>query len=289
MNRLALVLTLLLLVAALPSTASAATPPTLRDGSSAPLWEEWEWADAGDATIHPGVWHNGRSCTANFIFTQVDQDGYLVDVLLGTAAHCVSESSGSDECQDESDPIGSPVDVDGASSPALLAYNGTFTMQQVGEDEPDICFNNDFAMLSLHPTDWTSVNPSIPDHGGPVGVNTTGVATGDTIYSWGNSSLRQGIRETSPKRGVALETNEGGWNHVHYAVTPGIPGDSGSPFLDGDGNALGYLSTLAVAPFPASNNAGDLFRAMDYARTHDPGLVGLELALGTEPWTPVLP
>jgi hypothetical protein len=34
-----------------------------------------------------------------------------------------------------------------------------------------------------------------------------------------------------------------GWSHTVYTVTPGIPGDSGSAFLDASGNALGVLST----------------------------------------------
>ena len=288
MRALPLLLALSLLFAVAPA-AVADPPPVLRDGSQAPLWADWEWADADEATIHPGVWHNGSSCTANFIFTRVDPDGYLVDVLIGTAAHCVSVSSGTNECTDEADPIGIEVDVDGATNPALHAYNATTTMQAVNEDDTDTCNANDFAMLSLHPADWSRVNPSIPDHGGPVALNTTGTTLGATIYSWGNSSLRFGLRATSPKRGVAIETNEGGWNHLHYAVSPGIPGDSGSPFLDGNGRALGYLSTLALAPFTGSNNANDLSRAIAYARANDPAMAGLQLALGTEPWTPVYP
>ncbi len=65
-------------------------------------------------------------------------------------------------------------------------------------------------------------------------------------------------------------------------VTPGVPGDSGSGFLDADGAAIGTLSTLALLPLPGSNGVGDLGRELDYARAH--GLPGLELVPGTEPF-----
>ena len=67
-----------------------------------------------------------------------------------------------------------------------------------------------------------------------------------------------------------------------YTVSPGVPGDSGSAFLDGTGRATGVLATLAIAPLAGSNGVGDLNREIDYARAH--GLPGLTLALGTEPF-----
>jgi hypothetical protein len=67
-----------------------------------------------------------------------------------------------------------------------------------------------------------------------------------------------------------------------YTVTPGVPGDSGSGILSGDGAALGTLSTVAVLPFPASNGVADLAHTFAYARAN--GFPGLELATGTEPF-----
>jgi hypothetical protein len=66
-------------------------------------------------------------------------------------------------------------------------------------------------------------------------------------------------------------------------VTPGIPGDSGSGFLDDSGKAFGILSTVAIAPLPLSNGVGDLSRELSYANAH--GMSGVALALGTEPFT----
>ena len=64
----------------------------------------------------------------------------------------------------------------------------------------------------------------------------------------GGSSLRGGVEALSPKTGVSVGTTGGGWSHAVYTMTPGVPGDSGSAFLDADGKALGTLSTLAIAP-----------------------------------------
>lgn len=68
------------------------------------------------------------------------------------------------------------------------------------------------------------------------------------------------------------------------APTPGVPGDSGSAFLDRDGNALGTLSTLGLS-LPIINNIGDISRELAYAWAHS-GIAGLRLVLGTEPFTP---
>src|SRR5690606_25021080 len=106
--------------------------------------------------------------------------------------------------------------------------------------------------------DVAEVNPSIPHWGGPVGVDPDGVALGDTVYSYGNSSLRLGITLLSPKTGISLGTDPSGWTHPIYTVTPGIPGDSGSAVLGPDGAALGVLSTLVIAPLAGSNNASDV-------------------------------
>ena len=126
------------------------------------------------------------------------------------------------------------------------------------------------------------MNPSIPVWGGPVGIS-DGAGTLENVYSFGNSSLRQGIEQLSPKYGVSLGTTGGGWTTPLYTVTPGIPGDSGSPFLDADGNALGVLSTLSIAPTPLSNNVSSIGPAVDYMLAN--GGPQVSLAQGTEPFS----
>jgi hypothetical protein len=240
------------------------------------------WAPAASATIRPGVQtvSDAGQCTSNFIY----YDG-AGNVYVGQAAHCTSTGSSTDTngCAADSLPLGSPVSVEGASKPGTLAYNSWLTMHQVGEQDADTCQYNDLALVKLDPADAAKVNPTVKFWGGPSGINRTGTQAGDAVYSYGNSSLRLGLQNLSPKRGYSLGTDSGGWNHSVYTLTPGIPGDSGSAFLDAQGHALGVLSTLALAPVAGSNGVGDVGRELDYLNAHG-GLGAVTLADGTEPF-----
>ena len=262
-----------LLVALCLTVAALMAPPA----SAAPLW-----APADQATVTPGVqtFTGGAQCTANFIFTSG------TDVFIGQAAHCSSLDGNTETngCIARSAPLGTPVEVTGASRPGTMVYNSWLAMQAAGETNDTVCLNNDFALIKLDPADHAKVNPSVPRWGGPVALNTRGTDTFEDIYSYGNSSLRFGLTPTSPKTGYSLGSGEDGWTHPLYTITPGIPGDSGSGFLDADGNAFGVLSTLSAAPFPASNNASDLANCLDYMYAHGGPTAVLEP--GTEPFTP---
>ena len=93
----------------------------------------------------------------------------------------------------------------------------------------------------------------------------------------------------APHTGVSLgdAAADGGWSHPLYTVTPGVPGDSGSAFVSGDGKAVGVLSTLGLTPLPGSNNIGDLRKELAYAKKHS-AIKGLQLVKGTEPFSPAL-
>ena len=91
----------------------------------------------------------------------------------------------------------------------------------------------------------------------------------------------------APKTGASLGQSGEGWTHDAYTVTPGIPGDSGSGLMDAQGRAFGVLSTVALAPLPASNGLGDLYREVRYAQKHS-GIAGLRLVAGTKAFEPVL-
>lgn len=245
----------------------------VQPASSAPVW-----APAETATIHPGVqmFTAGAQCTANFVFTNG------ADVLLGYAAHCAGTGGATETngCKAGSLPLGTAVEIDGASQPGTLVYSSWLTMQaQPTLPDASTCAYNDFAVVKIATADVGKVNPSIPHWGGPNGLNATGNPTGSRVYSYGNSSLRLGITQLSPKTGLSLGTGGGGWTHPVYTVTPGIPGDSGSALLDAQGRASGVLSTVALAPLAGSNNFGDLSRELTYAQIH--GLGGLALAHGT--------
>jgi hypothetical protein len=239
------------------------------------------WAPASSATIHPGVqvFTAGAQCTSNFVF----QDSS--NVYLGQAAHC-SGTGGNTEtngCTSGSLPTGTPVDVTGAGHPGTLVYNSWLTMQLKGETDADTCAFNDLALIKLDPADVASVNPSVPAFGGPTGVGTWG-NTGSTVYTYGNSELRGGVAALSPKQGIVVQNAPSGWSHDVYTVTPGIPGDSGSGFMDASGGAIGVLSTVQLAPLAGSNGVGDLAKEIAYMHANAPAFAGVNLVPGTEPF-----
>jgi hypothetical protein len=240
------------------------------------------WAPAATATIHPGVqtFTEGGQCTANFIYQ--DANG----VYIGQAAHCASTGAATDTdgCLAGTQPLGTPVEVTGASRPGTLVYSSWVTMQANGESDADTCAYNDLALVKIDPADVGNVNPSVPGFGGPTGVGGPSAAL-DDVYSYGNSSLRFGITFLSPKFGKVVSTEGGGWSRTVYTVTPGIPGDSGSGFLNASGQAIGTLSTVALAPLPASNGVGDLSRELAYARANS-SFSGVQVVNGTEAFSP---
>jgi hypothetical protein len=236
------------------------------------------WAPAATAPVHPGVqtFTNGAQCTANFVFFDASNTVYL-----GQAAHCAGTggNTATNGCTSGTLPVGTAVQVTGASKPGTLAYSSWATMQSNGEQDANTCQYNDISLIRLDPADAANTNPSVPFWGGPTGLATT-TALGDKVLSYGNSELRLGVSQLSPKQGVSLGASGSGWTHEVYTASPGIPGDSGSGFMDASGQAFGVLSTLQLAPKPAANGVSDLSRMLDYLRTH--GGPDVALANGTE-------
>lgn len=237
-------------------------------------------AHAAQAPIHPGVmtFTKGAQCTSNFIFKR---DG---KTFIGQAAHCSGTGSAdeTDGCRAKSLPLGTTVRVEGAKRPGTMSYNSWLTMQRTGERGANACAYNDLALVKLSRFDARRVDPSIPVYGGPRGVGEA--AAGDKVYTYGNSSLRGGATTLSPKTGRVIERTGNGWSYTVYTATPGVPGDSGSAFLNASGQALGVLSTVAIAPLAGSNGVGSIRRELDYARAH--GFKDLRLLSGTAPFRP---
>jgi hypothetical protein len=259
------------------------------------------WAPAGSATVHPGVmtftnapsFLGGASqCTANFVFT--DAAG---NIYLGQAAHCSStgEDTETNGCSTKSLPLGTPIysgdlvngGVQNGTLIGTLAYNSWITMQGKGETDPNTCAYNDLALIKITAAQVGNANPTVPFWGGPNGLAAGVSATGEQVYTYGNSILRGGISVLSPKTGVSLGDQEGtgGWSQELYTLTPGIPGDSGSGFMNASGAALGVLSTVELAPLPAANGVGTLAKELAYANAAT-GL-GLTVASGTTPFSAV--
>ncbi|MER6975424.1 hypothetical protein ABT304_30475 [Nocardioides sp. NPDC000445] len=255
------------------------------------------WAPADTATITPGVmmYTDGAQCTANFVFADSASNVYV-----GYAAHCagLGEATDTNGCAAKSLPLGTEVTFNEGGSllsegtvlgKGKLAYSSWLTMQQSGTKDENTCAYNDFALVKVNAADAGKVNPSVPIWGGPTGIDTDGTIAGDKVYSYGNSSVRADVDLLSPKIGLSLGDSVNGtrWSHPLYNLTPGIPGDSGSGFLNADGKAVGTLSTLGLLPLAGSNNIGDMDLELKYAQANS-GISGLRLVNGTEPFSPIL-
>ena len=242
------------------------------------------WAPAGQATVHPGVQMvtQGAQCTANFVFYDA------TNVYLGYAAHCAG-TGGSTEtngCDAASHPLGTKVQIDGASRPGVLVYSSWLEMQSNGESDGDTCQYNDFALVRIDAADAGKVNPSVPFWGGPSAPRADSTP-GEQVYTYGNSSLRLGVQALSPKTGTSLGEAGGGWTHDVYTASPGIPGDSGSAVLDSTGGALGILVTLQAAPLAGSNGVTDMEKAQTYMEANA-APIDVTLAVGTQAFSPRL-
>jgi len=271
------------------ASQGAASQDGSQDAARGAAREAGGWAPVGRATITPGVqmYTAGAQCTANFVFT--DARGR---VYVGYAAHCagLGEATDTDGCEAGSLPLGTPVRFARGGTLAgsgetlgrgRLAYSSWLTMGRRGTTAANPCAANDFALVRVGVTHERKVNPSVPFFGGPVGRGAV-PAAGARVVTYGSSSARP-TDLLSPKTGLSLGATYGGWGFDAYTLTPGIPGDSGSGLLDARGRAVGTLSTVALAPLPASNGVGSLARELDFARRTS-GIAGLRLVPGTEPF-----
>ncbi len=269
---------------AFAAPAALAAPTAARVEAGSPVVTGW--APAGRAALHPGVVTDtagGGTCTANFVFTMGSR------VFLGQAAHCAGtgEATETDGCTSATGPLGTDVAIqgsDGRDRKGAMAYSSWVAMQADGETDPDLCAYNDFALVELSTGDAADLNPSVPFFGGPTGLRERVLSAGTPVLGYGNSTTRHGVEALRPKAGSIVAANGKGFGYEVYTVSPGIPGDSGSGYLTQNGEAVGVLSTLNLAPLPVSNGMTNLAKALRYAADH--GFADLELEPGTEQFTP---
>jgi hypothetical protein len=239
-------------------------------------------------TIGPGVqmFTRGAQCTANFVFTDGAGRPYV-----GYAAHCAGKGEATDVngCRNGSVPLGTRVRFARGATAATagttvgrgrLVYSSWRTMRRRGTTGQAICTGNDFALVRVGRAHRGKVDPTVPFWGGPTGV-AGAPAAGAQVFGYGSSSLRP-TELLSPKTGASLG-RASRWVFDVYTATPGVPGDSGSGYLDADGRAVGTLSTVAIAPLAGSNGVGTLARELRYAQRRS-GIDGLRLVRGTQPF-----
>jgi hypothetical protein len=242
-------------------------------------------APSARTTITPGVLmltpvgSGGETskCTADFVFRGPD------DIYLGYAAHCAAggDAMGLSGCDQPTTPVGTPVLIEGANgsrTEGLLAYTSWGTMQERGESNQTRCFYNDFALVVLDPADRRRVDPTVPRIGGPTGLDTDGTEAGEPVYSY---QPQHG--GTAVKEGESLGMEGGGLAHRVETSPAGRPGDSGSGYLNADGEAFGVLSTLFLDG-TRTNGVTDLAQALSYANRYG-GIGRISLVRGDEPFT----
>ncbi len=239
------------------------------------------FAAAATASITPGVAMLARidartvsACTADFVFASRRA------LYLGFSAHCTTTDDSDTGCASPTLPLGTMIGIrgrQGERAQGRLAYNSWRTMQQRGEQDPALCRYNDFALVAISPADVGTVNPSVPRLGGPAGLDVDGLLRNEAVYSYQPNNGGDGV-----KRGRSLGDDGSGRTHRVAITPPGIPGDSGSGFLDARGRAFGLLST-EFFDRPRSNGVTDLASALAYATRYG-GLGAVALVAGTEPF-----
>lgn len=242
------------------------------------------FAPVGEAAIGPGVQvatpvgDGAELCTSNFVYS----DGSTV--YLGTAAHCMGTAEAGTSVDGCTEPVmddGIAVSIrgrDGKDYTGTLAYNSWGAMQAKGETDPARCTENDLALIAIAPEDVARTSPTVPAIGGPTELDTDGTKNGEKVYSYqpnqvGVAPIKQGVSMGQPDP----------WTHVVATVPPGVPGDSGSGYLDAEGRAFGSLSSL-MAP-TTTNGVADIAQALSYAEEN--GAVGdVALVPGDRPFSP---
>lgn len=236
---------------------------------------------AGDThPIRPGVQMitGDAQCTGNFIFKDKAKHTYV-----GMAAHCAGKGSETDTdgCTTSSLPLGTKVKfVTGgsrASSGTLvgtgtLRYSSWLAMKRAHTTNANICGYNDLALVQVDKKYLSRVSPTVPVFGGPTALASL-PAAGTSVYSIGSSYVRS---SSSAKSGRVVASSP--WTMTVRTRPTGVPGDSGSGYLDATGRAVGVLSTLDIFPNTGANGVGSLFQEVGFAAKH--GVPGLRLVKG---------
>ncbi len=213
-------------------------------------------------------------CTMNFLFTGTDGERYV-----GTAGHCLIRDPG--ETKRFTDP--KVFDVDGAHvGDAVYAVKRGY-----GADYSPII---DFALIRLNAAGAAVATPEICHFGGPVGMDRV-LGAGEIVHHYGNGSV---IRDVVPGRtGVTFGAGLlGGEYTFEYTGDVGAGGDSGSPVIDHDGNAVGVLvagvDLANTKPYyPFHGGTPNIVTHLDYHLARAERALGIDLSLETAGTAPL--
>lgn len=209
-----------------------------------------------EGRIQPGA-RMTNGCTMNFVFR--DSLGRL---YFGTAGHCT-------------EGVGQRLGIAGVGgSVATVVF--------------DICTSEscplDFSLARIDPAFYGFVDPTLCHWGGPQGVNTR-PALGQTTYIYGWGNIYGSTELTRPRPGVVRSSTTIEVTYIGFAQ----PGDSGSPIVTGDGNAMGVhvRSTLSLLQGLRIDPSQKIATRVDAAMLVAERVTGLDLELvrGLQPFS----
>lgn len=184
--------------------------------------------------IRPGALLTAPAgCTMNFVFRGRSWDPVLersVDegLFIGTAGHCVFESESAEVVWDEGT---GPVAEDSAGE--------RFGEVAYAVDTGEL----DFALIRIDDDREDEVNPALCHFGGPTGTATEAMPFGDLAHHFGQGI---GYGQTVPGRSASATFASAAQQSFNGLA---IFGDSGSPVIDTEGNAVGVAVTISVPPY----------------------------------------
>lgn len=226
------------------TTAGQANTSTTADSPSDTHYDPG-WPPIEEAEIRPGAAigtapglfgeAGGWNCTTNFIFSTPDNR----TLYVGTAAHCF-ENNGID--------VGDPVDIADGAAEGTLVYSSFETAERHGYEDAGPTELNDLALVHIPQDARGLVHPAVRHFGGPTGL-AENPEPGTKVLSYGNTWFREPHPGTSsisheidPHEGYLVE--EYPWvYHVRLDRTQ-VFGDSGSPMIAHEGEAMGVMKAV---------------------------------------------
>jgi hypothetical protein len=222
------------------------------------------WPPKDEALIRPGTTVNGGVCTSNYVFRSPDNR----TLYLASAAHCFDEESSANPVE-----VGEEVAIAGGEASGILVYNSQAEMREDGENHGvEMEYWNDLGLIEIPDEFRDQVHPAVLHFGGPTGLAAP-ASQGDEVVNFGNSTFRDGARPLDPRRGIVEEEHDW-WTEYYPVPTSGVFGDSGSPVMTRDGEAIGLLSGIQL--LHGTNGAGDLDDMLGYL--HEQTNITVELA-----------
>ena len=169
----------------------------------------------------------------------------------GKPAHCAGtgEATETNGCDAGSLPLGTKVEIDGASQPGTLVYSSWLTMQGKNETDGNACDYNDLALVEIDPADVGQVNPSVPGFGGPQHADGPAPTARTSTPTATPRCAARRRNHSQPQEGQGpLHGRRRLDAHRLYVSLRHPRATRAAGSFDARDNAFGTLSTVQIAP-----------------------------------------